>query len=82
MAIASKCWLHFPGGEPPPALIIPSYLNLLTPEISKPINPIPIKDITYVHGEPIVLWEEKEVDNMIVQENLQFAVIGKLLRVA
>ncbi|KAH0658439.1 hypothetical protein KY289_027187 [Solanum tuberosum] len=34
-------------------------------------------DITYVHGEPTVLWDEEEVDNMLIQEDLEFAVIEK-----
>ncbi|KAG5591060.1 hypothetical protein H5410_041574 [Solanum commersonii] len=52
-------------------------LNSSNPEIPKP-NPSPIKDITYVHGEPIVLWvDEEEVNNMIIHEDLQFTIIGK-----
>ena len=43
-----------------------SYLKSLTSEVAKPSNPIPIKDLIYVHGEPTVLWEEEEVDNMII----------------
>ncbi|MCD7448038.1 hypothetical protein HAX54_037352 [Datura stramonium] len=50
-------------------LLIPLYLKSLTSEITKPTNPIPIKEIMYVHGEPMILWEE--VDNMIIQENLR-----------
>lgn len=53
-----------------------SYLKSLTSEDAKPSNPIPIKDLIYVHGEPTVLWEE-DMDNMIIQEDLQYAVIGK-----
>lgn len=53
-----------------------SYLKSLTSEVAKPSNSIPIKDLIYVHGEPTVLWEE-DMDNMIIQEDLQYAVIGK-----
>ncbi|WMV51940.1 hypothetical protein MTR67_045325 [Solanum verrucosum] len=35
------------------------------------------KPISYLHGEPIVIWDQKEVDNMIVRENLQFDIVGK-----
>lgn len=42
------------------------------------VNSIPLKPIAYLHGEPRVICEEKEVDQMIVNENLQYAVIGKL----
>lgn len=37
----------------------------------------PVNPISYLHGEPIVIWKQKEVDHMIVRENLQYAVIGK-----
>uniref|UniRef100_M1DRG6 DUF4283 domain-containing protein n=1 Tax=Solanum tuberosum TaxID=4113 RepID=M1DRG6_SOLTU len=70
MATASNAW-------PPPVLIIPSYLNSLTPKTAKPKHSIPIKDITYVHSESTVLWDEEEVDNMVIQEDLEFAVIEK-----
>ncbi|KAH0695913.1 hypothetical protein KY289_013395 [Solanum tuberosum] len=33
--------------------------------------------ITYLHGEPRVIWEEEEVTQMIQNENLQYAIIGK-----
>ncbi|KAH0669551.1 hypothetical protein KY289_024044 [Solanum tuberosum] len=36
-----------------------------------------MKPITYLHGEPRVIWEEAEVEQMIQNENLQYAVIGK-----
>lgn len=35
--------------------------------------------VTYLHGKPRVVWEEEEVEQMIVYENLQYAVIGKFL---
>ncbi|KAG5589354.1 hypothetical protein H5410_039868 [Solanum commersonii] len=40
-------------------------------------KPIPLKPISYLHGEPRIVWEEEEVKNMIIKENLEFAVIGK-----
>ncbi|KAK4349723.1 hypothetical protein RND71_032478 [Anisodus tanguticus] len=38
---------------------------------------IPIKPIVYLHGEPTVRFEKKEVEVMIHQQNLNLAVIGK-----
>ncbi|KAH0685963.1 hypothetical protein KY284_016516 [Solanum tuberosum] len=35
------------------------------------------KPIAYLHGEPKIIWEEEEVEHMIIKENLEFAVIGK-----
>ncbi|KAG5583448.1 hypothetical protein H5410_054075 [Solanum commersonii] len=40
-------------------------------------KPIPMKPIAYLHGEPRIVWEEEEVEHMIIKENLQFKVIGK-----
>lgn len=39
--------------------------------------PLPLKNLTYLHGEPRVIWEEEEVAQMIVNEDLEFAVVGK-----
>ncbi|WMV41340.1 hypothetical protein MTR67_034725 [Solanum verrucosum] len=36
-----------------------------------------MKPVAYLHGEPRVIWEEDEVEQMIIKENLEFAVIGK-----
>ncbi|KAG5613744.1 hypothetical protein H5410_013568 [Solanum commersonii] len=38
---------------------------------------LPIMEIAYLHGEPRIIWEEEEVDQMIINEELQYAVIGK-----
>ncbi|KAK4358423.1 hypothetical protein RND71_020652 [Anisodus tanguticus] len=38
---------------------------------------IPIKPIVYLHGEPTVRFEKKEVEVMIHQQELNLAVIGK-----
>lgn len=37
-----------------------------------------MKPVSYLHGEPIVQWEQSKVDHIVINENLQFAVIGKL----
>ncbi|KAG5577076.1 hypothetical protein H5410_057210 [Solanum commersonii] len=77
-------------GQPPPLEVEPTlhilsntgqpqqsfFANTIKP--NKPVHkPIPMKQITYLHGEPRVIREEDEVDQMIVNEDLQYAVIGK-----
>ncbi|KAH0686127.1 hypothetical protein KY289_016883 [Solanum tuberosum] len=77
-------------GQPPPLEVGPplhilsntgqtstiSFANTIKP--NKPTHkPIPMKQVTYLHGEPRVIWEEDKVDQMIVNEDLQYAVIGK-----
>ncbi|KAG5605758.1 hypothetical protein H5410_027250 [Solanum commersonii] len=53
-----------------------NYADILRPStVNK--KPIPMKPITYLHGEPRVIWEEAEMKKMIQNENLQYAVIGK-----
>ncbi|KAF3616848.1 hypothetical protein FXO38_34293 [Capsicum annuum] len=80
MATASDGWPLLPslsGDKPPSAPLNRSYLQSLTPEVSRDTKPIPVKNITYVHGEPTIIWEEEEVNNMIIQEDLQYAVVEK-----
>ncbi|WMV25946.1 hypothetical protein MTR67_019331 [Solanum verrucosum] len=36
-----------------------------------------MKPIVFLHGETRVIWEEEEVEQMIIKENLEFAVVGK-----
>lgn len=65
------------GGQPTKANFHTlSYADSLKPQ-SGHIKKIPLKSVTYLHGEPIVLWEQEEVDKMIINENLECAVIGK-----
>ncbi|KAK4707352.1 hypothetical protein R3W88_033079 [Solanum pinnatisectum] len=54
-----------------------NYATTLQPHISKHI-PLPLKPITYLRGEPRVVWTEEEVTQMITNEELEFVVIGKL----
>ncbi|KAH0669629.1 hypothetical protein KY285_023796 [Solanum tuberosum] len=54
----------------------PSYLDMLCPPIQE-TKPLTLKPISYLHGEPRVLWEEEEIETMIIKEKLNFAVIGK-----
>lgn len=35
------------------------------------------KPISYLHGEPQVIWDQAEINQMIINENLKYAVIGK-----
>ncbi|KAG5605256.1 hypothetical protein H5410_026748 [Solanum commersonii] len=53
----------------------PSYANSLRQKKSN-IKRLPLKPISYLHGEPQVIWEVEEVNQMIVNENLEYAVIG------
>ncbi|KAH0651620.1 hypothetical protein KY290_032943 [Solanum tuberosum] len=70
------------SGQPPSEvgrLVTPStltYAESLRLEKTN-IKPLPLKPITYLHGEPEVIWELEEVNQMIVNENLEYAVIGK-----
>ncbi|KAK4737232.1 hypothetical protein R3W88_000929 [Solanum pinnatisectum] len=74
------------AGQPPimevgPVTIIPepnkrSYANVIKPPQSQ-FKSLPLKQIAYLHGEPRIIWEEEEVDQMIINEELQYAVIGK-----
>lgn len=76
------------GGQPPVEAVRPpkvtvdmiegkrSYGDVLHLQMSKQV-PVPMKQITYLHGEPIVIWEEEEISQMIANEQLEYAVIGK-----
>ncbi|KAK4343231.1 hypothetical protein RND71_036325 [Anisodus tanguticus] len=39
--------------------------------------PIPIKPIVYLHGEPTIRFEKKEVEVMIHHQDLTLAIVGK-----
>ncbi|KAH0696829.1 hypothetical protein KY289_014311 [Solanum tuberosum] len=51
-----------------------TYAEKLKPK-SCPYQSIPLKPITYLHEVPQVIWEHDEVNQMIVNENLEYAVI-------
>lgn len=64
--------------KPPPEVALPqilvpqqvlgmNYATTLQPTTSK-IIPLPIKSITYLHGKPRLVWEEKKVSHMIMNE--------------
>lgn len=40
------------------------------------VRTIPIKPVTYLHGEPQVIRDQHEVDQMIVNKNLEYFVVG------
>uniref|UniRef100_M1DWF8 DUF4283 domain-containing protein n=1 Tax=Solanum tuberosum TaxID=4113 RepID=M1DWF8_SOLTU len=54
----------------------PTYANTLVTQAQKS-KPLPLKPITCLHGEPKIVWEEEEVEQMIINEKLQYAVVGK-----
>lgn len=53
----------------------PNYADILK-QPQPELKSIPMKPVVYLHGEPRVVWEEDEINQMIVNENLQFVVIG------
>ncbi|KAG5579777.1 hypothetical protein H5410_050404 [Solanum commersonii] len=59
-----------------PLTITNLYANTLTPPIQK-TKWLPLKPITYLHGEPKIAWEEEEVEQMIINGKLHYVVIGK-----
>lgn len=66
------------SGQPPGRVGQPamSYASLLKPLIPN-IRPVPLKPISYLHGEPIVVWDQLVIDQMIINEILRYVVIGK-----
>ncbi|KAK4360118.1 hypothetical protein RND71_022347 [Anisodus tanguticus] len=38
---------------------------------------VPFKPITYLHGEPTIIFNKEEIELMINQQDLRFAVVGK-----
>ncbi|WMV38004.1 hypothetical protein MTR67_031389 [Solanum verrucosum] len=36
-----------------------------------------MKPLTYLHGEPKIVWEEEEIQQMIINEKLQYAAMEK-----
>ncbi|WMV24704.1 hypothetical protein MTR67_018089 [Solanum verrucosum] len=55
-----------------------TYANTLKPKTQNYTGAkVPPKPVTMVQGEPNVTWKSSEVKNLIIQENLQYAIIGK-----
>ncbi|KAH0695998.1 hypothetical protein KY289_013480 [Solanum tuberosum] len=65
-------------GQPPSGVgrLAVSYADSLRQQKAQ-VKPVQMKPISYLHGEPQVIWEQEEVNQMIVNENLEYAVIGK-----
>lgn len=61
-------------GQPPTGIdchknLKSNYTDIL--KQSQPISkPIPMKVVDYLHGEPHVVWDEDEINQMIINENL------------
>lgn len=39
---------------------------------------VPPKHIIMLHGEPIITWKKSKVRTLIIKENLQYAIVGKI----
>ncbi|KAG5589441.1 hypothetical protein H5410_039955 [Solanum commersonii] len=74
------CW-------PPPSIEVgptismkaidkPTYASTIKPAHPS-CKPDPLKQISYLRGEPRIIWKEMKVNQMIINEDLQYAVIGK-----
>ncbi|KAG5609471.1 hypothetical protein H5410_020752 [Solanum commersonii] len=73
-------------GQPPPVEVRPALAPIQTPVVTyaQTVNSsaivqqhMQLKPIAYLHGEPKIVWEEEEVEQMIVKKNLQYDVVGK-----
>ncbi|KAF3627824.1 hypothetical protein FXO38_28580 [Capsicum annuum] len=57
---------------------IKKYVDLLKPIVVDMTNiRVPPKPISMLHREPSIRWKSSEVRNLIMQENLQYDIIGK-----
>jgi len=70
------------GGRPPAEagrLVIPSGPSYTAALGLKKHHkqPLPLKPISYLHGGPQVIWDVEEVNQMIVNDNQEYAVNGK-----
>lgn len=68
-------------GQPPtrvdiPPLHKPCFVDLLKPPPSI-TKFVPMKPVEFLHGEPHIVWEKEEINQMIINKNLQFVVIDK-----
>ncbi|KAK6789253.1 hypothetical protein RDI58_013052 [Solanum bulbocastanum] len=69
------------GSQPPPVAGLPTMNNYIAalhnttnPEKSEPIV---LKPIKYLHGEPTNTWTKKEFDRLCIKQNIQYAVVAK-----
>ncbi|PHU17446.1 hypothetical protein BC332_13141 [Capsicum chinense] len=63
-------------GQDDTTITKPTFANILQSAII-PNMQLPLKEISYLHGEPHIIWEEEKVNQMIIKEDLQYAVIDK-----
>lgn len=59
-------------------LLKPTTINAAMHEQTLEVEPIPLRRVALLNGEPVIKFTEVEVDKMNVTEGLQYAVIGKL----
>ncbi|KAG5591557.1 hypothetical protein H5410_042071 [Solanum commersonii] len=62
--------------EGDPSLCPKTFADLLKQPKTQ-VKSIPMKPVSYLHGEPQIIWDRSEIDQMIINENLEYAVIGK-----
>lgn len=56
----------------------PSYTETLQPKpVEIEYKSVQLKSLSYVHREPCLVWDEEEVNNMIIEEKLQYVVVAK-----
>lgn len=55
----------------------PLHINASIENKRPNVEPIPIKNVTYIDGIPRVRWTKEEVDRMNIIEDLIYAVVGK-----
>lgn len=53
-----------------------SYAALLQ-QPKMPTKTVLMKPISYLHGEPQIIWEQDEVEQLVINESLEHTVIGK-----
>lgn len=55
-----------------------NYANILKLKIfSNNDKRVPPKPVVMLHGKPSITWKSSKVRNLIIQENSQYAIIGK-----
>lgn len=71
---ASDAWptLRADENPPKPQLTCVTILNKVEDKITMSIT---IKDNTYIHGDPTVLWEQEEVQIIITKKGIQYSII-------
>lgn len=56
-----------------------NYMNLLKPKsLNSNVEKVPPKPVVMLRGEPSITWKSSKIKSLIIQENLKYAIIGKL----